>query len=190
MLGDIYNLIENAFQIGFEIGIPDAKHAVSEFAQTLRAFQIFVGLLGLVVMRTIELDDQVDRLAEEVSDIRTAWRLAAEFQTIQAAISKVRPQLALFVRLATAQHTSGLGKGVAHRFRSPAPSSPSPALRASSPVPGEESKVLLPPGEGSRRPEEGEPHMSSRPKRSVAPGPSTASGFSLDPGSRKWACPG
>ena len=83
---------EEGFEVVSDVLIGDAENAVAEGLQVGVPVQI-VGDLGLfVVDGAVQFQDEPQLVAEKVCDVRPDRNLAAEFEAMEAAASKMGPE--------------------------------------------------------------------------------------------------
>ena len=83
------DFLRNALGISQNVIIPESQNDVSH---GLKAFGS-VGIAGFIfiVLTTVELDDELHILTNEINDKPVDRRLAIEFQTCESAITQAKP---------------------------------------------------------------------------------------------------
>jgi hypothetical protein len=99
----------------------DAENFVPVGRQSLISDDVVFLLIGLIVVRAVNLNDQFRFVAAKVSDVAAQRTLPAKLQTHETTTSKQFPQLLLAFRLSLAQFFQQLGLIFGHLPHSTTP---------------------------------------------------------------------
>jgi hypothetical protein len=75
--------------------VPESKNTESELSNFVVPHAILVCRLVLIVLATVQFNNQPVLEAREVNDVPRAWRLSAEMKSLLALKSEVDPELYL-----------------------------------------------------------------------------------------------
>ena len=88
---------EHTFQLGVYLLIPKPQHSITLLVEISLSQPILALLLRLGVLTAVEFNNQVLRDAAEIGKVGTNPVVPAEFDSVTALGSEVRPQLPLLV---------------------------------------------------------------------------------------------
>ena len=104
MSGGLHNFCQHAIQILADLGIGESQHSISRTTKHIIAICVLCAIMGIA----IDLDHKAQIATDEVADKAQQNDLARKFQTIEAGIAELLPELVL-ERCRLVSHRAGEG---------------------------------------------------------------------------------
>jgi len=86
---DLLNPLDHALNVRHHLIIPEPDHLISLRVQPPGPFGIVLPVVRMLA--TIDLDDQLRRMTEEIADLTANWSLSAELKPIDLLVAKPAP---------------------------------------------------------------------------------------------------